>query len=59
MLANGRWDLIQRLKVNTCFVSLYEVWTCLYTYSELCIEGILGRQFGVKQNDSVILDFIK
>jgi hypothetical protein len=28
---------------NTCFVSLFEVWT----YSEVYVEGILSRQFGV------------
>jgi len=38
--------------LNTNFVSLCEVWTCLYTCSEVYIEGILGRQFGVIKNDS-------
>jgi hypothetical protein len=33
--------------LNTYFVSLFEVWT----YSEVYIEGILGRQFGVIKKD--------
>jgi len=37
--------------LNTSFVSLYEVWTCRYAYSEVYIEGILGKQFGVIKND--------
>jgi len=43
--------------LDTCFVSLYEVQTCLYTYSEVYIEGILGRQFDVIKKDSCYFVF--